>query len=410
MTEYKIDSQVMTYFNQYSDDISSFSAITSSDEPTQYQETMLNHDTTNNLMTENKIEKEIMSYITIQITEFISLEKIVDNILNDFNQTEIDKGKSKEWVEENMHYSITSSETQKSDKFQNKTCIDLGECEDKLKNAYNIPKQNSLYIIKIEYHEEGMNIPKIEYIPFYPFINLGLTKLNMTICQDTKIEISIPVTINDDLDKHNIGSKYYNNICSKATSGKGTDINLNDRKNEFIDKNMTLCEEDCDLIYYNYTNKKAHCSCLVKIKLPFLDEIKFNKTKLIERFTNIQNLMNFGILKCLKIVLTKNGLKSNIGFYFFIVIFVIKFVSIFTFCLKDYSSLVKKIFEIEKDKNQKFKYENKNIKKTGLSRIDKNNDNLDKNKQNIFNQRKNGSKIKRKVIKKVEFSSNKKKK
>ena len=32
----------------------------------------------------------------------------------------------------------------------NKTVIDLGDCEIKLKEKYNIPKEQSLYIFKIE--------------------------------------------------------------------------------------------------------------------------------------------------------------------------------------------------------------------------------------------------------------------
>ena len=40
-------------------------------------------------------------------------------------------------------------------------------------------------------------------------------------------------------------------MCSTTTSESGTDISLKDRKNEFINNNMSLCEENCDLIEYN---------------------------------------------------------------------------------------------------------------------------------------------------------------
>ena len=49
-----------------------------------------------------------------------------------------------------------------------------------------------------------MKIPKIEYNIYYPLYNNShLTKLDLSFCKDTKIEISIPVKINDELDKHN---------------------------------------------------------------------------------------------------------------------------------------------------------------------------------------------------------------
>ena len=78
--------------------------------------------------------------------------------------------------------------------------------------------------------------------------NNNLTKLDLSICKDTKIEISIAVKINDKIDKYNLSSNYYNDICSKTTSESGTDISLKDRRNEFVDNNMSLCEENCELI------------------------------------------------------------------------------------------------------------------------------------------------------------------
>ena len=83
---------------------------------------------------------------------------------------------------------------------------------------------------------------------------------------------------------------------------------------------MTLCEGDCDLVEYNYTNKKAKCSCLVKISLPFIDDIKFDKDKLYKRFTDINNIANIQFLKCYKDVFN-NSLKKNYGFFIYVFIF-----------------------------------------------------------------------------------------
>ena len=46
-------------------------------------------------------------------------------------------------------------------------------------------------------------------------------------------------------------NNYYNDICCKATSESGTDISLKDRRKEFVENNMALCEENCELIYTN---------------------------------------------------------------------------------------------------------------------------------------------------------------
>ena len=122
-----------------------------------------------------------------------------------------------------------------------------------------------------------MKIPKIEYEVYYQLFSEQLIKLNLKYCLNTKIDILIPVSIKDDIDKYNPSSCYYNDFCTKATSESGTDISLYDRRNLFIENNMSLCEEDCDLTDYDHITEKVKCSCLIKINLPFIDDIKFDK-------------------------------------------------------------------------------------------------------------------------------------
>ena len=142
---------------------------------------------------------------------------------------------------------MTSTQNQRNNENISNITMNLGQCEKLLKNDYNISQNDSLYILQIVSEEEGMKIPKIEYEIYYPlFNNNNLTKLNLTSCKDTKIEISIAVKINNSLDKYNKNSNYYNDICSKTTSESGTDISLKDRRNEFVNNNMSLWEENCD--------------------------------------------------------------------------------------------------------------------------------------------------------------------
>ena len=50
-----------------------------------------------------------------------------------------------------------------------------------------------------------MKIPKIEYEIYYPLYNsTNLTKLNLSFCKGSKIEISIAIKINDKIDKYNL--------------------------------------------------------------------------------------------------------------------------------------------------------------------------------------------------------------
>ena len=93
-------------------------------------------------------------------------------------------------------------------------------------------------------------------------------KLNLSKCQNMKIDISIPIDIpSNEIDKHNSSSGFYNDICYTLTTEDLTDEPLKDRQNDCINNNMSICEEDCDFTIYDKIKKKAICSCFVKIEL-----------------------------------------------------------------------------------------------------------------------------------------------
>ena len=102
-----------------------------------------------------------------------------------------------------------------------------------------------------------------------------MTKLDLSMCKDIKISISIPLEISvKDIDKYNISSGLYNDICYTLTSESGTDEPLKDRQNEYKNSNISVCEEDCDFSTYDVFNQKAICSCFTKINLPIISELK----------------------------------------------------------------------------------------------------------------------------------------
>ena len=188
------------------------------------------------------------------------IEQIIKNfqfdLINDFNSSLFDKKINLEMKEKNISIVLTSVYNEKSKERKNETSINLAGCEYKFKEAYPIKNDSLLYILKIEVNETGMKIPKIEYEVYDPLYDNNLFLLNLSVCKNIDIELSIPAYIDDNIEKYNQSSDYYNDICSKTTSKFGTDICLKDRQKEFIDNNMTLCEENCYLIEYNNETKK----------------------------------------------------------------------------------------------------------------------------------------------------------
>ena len=162
-------------------------------------------------------------------------------------------------------FQITSTENQNNKKNKNEkfSIIKLGECEDKLRNHYNISKNKPLLIFKIDIYVKSSLTPKVEYEVYDSDTK---KQLNLTFCNNTKINILLPASIkDDDIIKYNASSEYYNDICYIYTTDEGTDITLNDRQKEYNKNNMSLCESNCDYIDYNKNFEKAECECEVKI-------------------------------------------------------------------------------------------------------------------------------------------------
>ena len=238
--------------------------------------------------------EEIEYYNTI-------LKKIENIFTNDnYNTSELDKGKDEIIETEKMTITFTTIQNQKNNLNNNITIIDLGECEILLRNYYNLTNDEILYMKKIEVIQEGMKIPKIEYDIYSKLNGSNLIKLNLSVCENSKIYLSIPVEIKDNLDILNSSSEYYNDICYTTTSDSGTDIILKDRKNEYI--NNTVCQDDCEFSNYNYTTKKANCTCKFKESSSSFADINIDTNKLLSNFKNIKNFANLNLLICHEIL------------------------------------------------------------------------------------------------------------
>ena len=179
----------------------------------------------------------------------------------------------------------------------------------------------------------------------------------MSICKDVKVAVerSPPKNItNDDIDKYNTSSPYYNDICYVADSDDGTDISLSDRKETFKKNNLSLCELDCDYTYYNLETQKATCSCGIKTEIA-TDGGGLDKDALIKGFTDINNIANIKMMYCYKTVFNKKYIFKNLGFFIIGAIIVLNLIFLLLFLFKYYNELTKEIEKIKKNvlKNRK---------------------------------------------------------
>ena len=158
------------------------------------------------------------------------------------------------------------------------------------------------------------------------------------------------------------------------------------RRDEYVNKNLSICEEDCDFNKYVQNNKRAFCSCYTKIKFPLISEIKFDKDKILSNFENINNIANFQMIKCWKLLYNKNNLFKNSANYISIVLFILSIISIYVFILFNVKNIKIYLMQFSNNKNDNEKTKNNDI---NIESNNKKNKNINKNKKKSTNRRKN---------------------
>ena len=237
-----------------------------------------------------------------------------------------------------MKISLNELSNQKDDNDNNnpnETKIFINECEDILKEAYNISENDSLILYKVDIMKSQMKIPRIEYEVYFPLNGTNLEILNLSKCSNVTIDVLLPIKLKEeDIDKRNINSDYYKDICYKAKSQYDTDINIEDRKNYYLDNNLNLCEENCEFNKYEKDNENIRCSCKVKNNMKLFSEVNINKAELIKGFKNIHNKMNIKIVKCYKLLLIFSEIIKNYAVYIFFPIFIAHIIFICIYYIK----------------------------------------------------------------------------
>ena len=251
----------------------------------------------------SNIENDIMNH---------KFDTILDNITKNNEDLLIKNG-------DDTIFQITTSTNQKNNKYNNISTINLGDCENRLKQIYKIDPSLSLIIFKLDYYSPGLLIPIISYEIFHPE---NKSKLDLNYCKDIFVELNIPVSIDEDnLYKYDPNSDYYNDECTQSTSEDGTDILISDRQSEYNNNNLSLCQNNCSFNGYEKDTKKVLCDCEVRTKITLVTEIIDDKNKLSDfNVTNITRSSNAITMKCISTLFTKEGLISNYGSYIFIFI------------------------------------------------------------------------------------------
>ena len=281
----------------------------------------------------------------IEINKYNKILEKIDEIFtsNNYDLTIIDSGEEQYINVEKMLITFTNIKNQKNNLESNMTTIDFGDCEKLLRNSYNLTINQTIYMKKIDIIQTGMKTKKIVYNVYSRLSGKNLEKLNITVCENTKIILNIPIEIDDNIDKLNTSSGYYNDICYTTTSNHGTDISLLDRKNEYINGDNIICQEDCEFSAYDSKLLKAKCECYTKESNSSFVDMIIDKHKIFANIRNIKNLVNLNILVCYKNLLPFSKIIHNVGSLIIIGIIIFHLISIFIFYANQLDKINRKI-------------------------------------------------------------------
>ena len=339
------------------------------------------------LINQAVISTNYKSYSNMEITQYISQnefnyktnfvftgnnEDIYQDIIAHVIQN-YDASKGKELAfqaNDNFSFHITNSENEldalkgKNNSTNKFSVIDLGECENLLKNYYKINKNLSLIIMKFE---KVTNISTERSLQYEVYEPNNKTKLNLSICNNLTIDIYVPVILSEKIqhlydelkdmgyDLFDINSPFYQDICTPYKSNDGTDVPLNDRINYYYNNDETSCQANCKFSDYLIESQYLKCDCdITNSEINTQEATKFNAKSIYESFFSVLKYSNYKVLKCSKLTFTLNSITHNIGSIFTIIYFLVFFAFFLIFILKGIAQLKTEISKIL-FKNQKKK-------------------------------------------------------
>ncbi len=355
---------------------------------------------------------EIPKCLTNEIINGNCTEKMTNEQIDEIYQIlkgEISANENKIIETKNVIFQISSIKEQKNNNNPKVSSIDLGLCEDIIKQNKGLSDDDDLIMIKIDIKSDDLMSTFVQYEIYDP-TNSDLISLD--ICGNLQIVISTPVKLigrteylfnnlrESGYNLFNISDKFYTDFCSTYTSENGTDLTLTDRKNIIYDNNgnKPLCQEGCIFEDYNSTLQQAKCNCNVQTQKIITDKnnIKFNKQLIVDSFNFYNELIqsNFKLLKCFKLVFSLKGQINNIGSYIMTIIIILFIILIIIYIIRGNSRinyyinaiLKQKIIQRE-DIRRKSSFKQPNNKDKSKDRgkgkdKDKNND-----KENSYNKR-----------------------
>ena len=326
------------------------------------------------LPTEKPTEKSIEKYSTLvdltptksqmETTEKIIIENKCSNIIQlnsaqkNLTNQDLYEGIKKEILQKflpnsesisclgnsDYNFQVTTGKNEiQSLKNRSDSVIILGDCEEKLKQSYNITGDLSLIIYKFYKKSESSSKNEMQFEVYNPYT---YEKLDLSICDS--VDLYIPININQDFniyqnimaqgfDPFDINDKFYRDVCTHYSTANGTDVLLDAREEYFYSPiaNQTSCQENCRYSSYSLDTQYLKCECdLNNDGIVTLDLKNINEKNNVNSFYSSLKLTNYKVVICYNLVFNFKLFCHNYGSIISICLLGAYIISIIFYCLK----------------------------------------------------------------------------
>ena len=217
----------------------------------------------------------------------------------------------------------------------NASILDLSQCSAILKKKYGLKDEEDLMIIKGDIISQLTNQQYLGNDVEYQIFSSSLGAfLPLQDCKEAGVPAVIKSLLNytnllgsfqsklsgleQGYNQFDVNSPFYNDICTPFTNEYGTDVLLDDRRNDYFTEENNFCQDGCSFTGYDETLGYFSCKCPIKDTIGGSFETQYTTEKMeipdsfYQRYLGYSNIKVF---KCASEVFSSRGQKKNFGSY-----------------------------------------------------------------------------------------------
>ena len=234
--------------------------------------------------------------------------------------------------------SSTTTETE-TEKKNETSILDISECEKILKKKYGLSDEESLMIIKGDTLKELSEQYLGNQVDYQLFSTSLGAFLPLSDCKNADVSVTVTnpfnvqnllsqfasktgAVIENGYDAFDINSPFYNDVCSPFTNENGNDVLIDERRTDYFNEQLNLCEKGCKFDSFNISTYRYSCKCPIKDTINENNEKEVIITKeMPEEFYKKHKNSNIEVFKCASQVFSTKGQQKNFGSYVLIACF-----------------------------------------------------------------------------------------